>query len=122
MICKCCNESTHSQSPLEDVAEDDTYGGKRPWLRYKRAKGSGGNFKQPAGHMCLLCWHTFKGSGLLHLHGTLGKYLNMLRTKPEDSPLYHVVPRRVGGLAGGEHAMFGDACVCPEIPCPRIRV
>ena len=62
--CKCCGERSHSQSPLEDAAEDDTYGGKRPWLRYARAQGSDYSFKQPSGSVCLRCWQTFKGSVL----------------------------------------------------------
>ena len=39
-MCKCCGEISHNQSPLEDGAEDDTYGGKRPWLRYLRVQGT----------------------------------------------------------------------------------
>jgi len=89
--CKCCGERSISQPPLEDAAEDDTYGGNRPWLRYVRGQGTDDSFKQPAGSACLLCWQTFKGSGMQLQHGTLEKYLRTLRAKPEDRSKCHLV-------------------------------
>lgn len=82
-FCSACGEGTHSASPFVDAAEDDKYGGRRPWRRYMVCP-TNPQFKIPHAKICLPCANTFTISGLELQHKTLSKYMGSNRGKPEE--------------------------------------
>lgn len=83
-MCSCCGQSSHSDSPFEDAAPDDRFGGKRPWHRYVASPAAPTEYKVVVGKLCMICHQVFKILGLHLTHGTMPSYLTFVTPKPEE--------------------------------------
>ena len=61
-----CNAKSTDPSPLVGGEEDDQYGGRRPWNKYRKVRhpGSDEQVKVPEGKLCMICFSTFRALGL----------------------------------------------------------
>ena len=86
--CKCslCNSSSTDASPLLSSDPADSWGGKRPWGKYRPdVKDKDGEaWAVPEGRLCLLCKCVFKLLGLAHAHGGFKKYAEKVKAKTVD--------------------------------------
>ena len=85
--CKCslCNCLSTEASPLVDAFDSDTWGGKRPWGKYRRAvSDEGEDIAMPEGKVCLLCRNVFKLLGMQFAHGSYKKYADKVSSKTVD--------------------------------------
>ena len=81
--CACCGEACNCPSPLADAADDDRYGGFRPWKKYAISFVDA-SCKTPINKLCLICWRVFMILGYHLIYGSLPKYLSHVRAKPEE--------------------------------------
>lgn len=86
VVCQLCGHDGFDPSPLNDAAQEDCYGGCRPWKRYRKSICQ--QFKIPRDKICLICWITFSASSFRLLHGDPASYLKAIDGKPEEHSKY----------------------------------
>ena len=75
-VCCLCNAKSTDPSPLVGGEEDDQYGGRRPWNKYRKVRhpGSDEQVKVPEGKLCMICFSTFRALGLNYKYPSYGAY------------------------------------------------
>ena len=110
--CRLCGASSHA--PMDLGTEDDIYGGRRPWSRYRRTDDA----KTPRDPLCLPCWCVFRGSSLRVKYGNIQKYLEILRGKPEDHQRFTRAVKALIAKAA-THGTIGYATFFEELAVAR---
>ena len=73
-----CGAKCSEESPLQGSHPHDSWGGLRPWARYKKHKADG--TKSPQGKFCLICVNVFRClPDHLKVIGGMKKFYNSIR-------------------------------------------
>ena len=64
--CKMCRSSSDEESPFSGAAQEDRWGGFRPWGHYSKVYSDAGEVvgRRPDGKLCLPCINVFSALGL----------------------------------------------------------